>query len=135
MSWLSDKDKAWLGANLAPKISTLEQWKYAGAYFRSFGAPESRVLEAAYNAIKPGQSFCIEMTTEVAYAAETGGDTAKRVYHGTSLANACLIIKNGFIGCALMEVLFVIFSLAIFLAFSSFYSFCLITKHNTPDLV
>ena len=114
----------------------MEQWQNAGEYFRSFGAPESRVLEAAYNAIKPGQSFRIEVTTEVAYAAETGGDTAKRVYHGTSLAAATLIMRGGFIGCALLEALYCLSFLAslfFFLFLPLFLS--LVPKHKiTPPI-
>ena len=73
-----------------------------------------------YHAIKAGHSFSIEMTKEDAYDARYCPDTTKRVYHGTSLAGANLIMKGGFIVCALMKVLFVVFNLTIF----SFFSVC-----------
>ena len=102
MTWLTEKVIEELKSNLAPKRSTLKKWDHAGAYFRSFGAKQSGVLEAAYHAIKKGQSFSITLTTEEEFA-QTGGDTARRVYHGTSMAAALLIVKGGFSCCALME--------------------------------
>ena len=92
MSWLSEEDIAWLKSNQAPATSTLEKWNHAGAYFRSFGAPESGMLEVAYHAITPGQSFSITMMTPDDY----DGDAENRTFHGTSLAGASLIIGGGF---------------------------------------
>ena len=80
-------------SNLAPHSSTLETWHYAGAYFRSFKAPKSGMLEVAYHAIRPGQKFDVTMLTTDEYAAH-GGDITKTVYHGTSLAAASLIING-----------------------------------------
>ena len=87
-------DIAWLKSNLAPNKSELEQWQYAGAYFRSFGASESGVLEVAYHAIKAGQSFSFDITKADACDARFCRDTAERVYHGTSLAAADFIIAG-----------------------------------------
>ena len=95
MAWLSEEDIAWLKSNQAPHSSTLEKWHHAGAYFRSFNAPESGMLEVAYHAIRPGQKFDVTMLTTDEYAAH-GGDITKTVYHGTSLAGASLIINGGF---------------------------------------
>ena len=94
MSWLSEEDIAWLQSNVAPHSSTLEKWNHVGAYFRSLNAPESGMLEVAYNAIRPGQKFDVTLLTTDEYAAH-GGDITKTVYHGTSLAAASLIINNG----------------------------------------
>ena len=97
MTWLSEEDIAWLKSSVAPHSSTLETWHYAGAYFRSFKASKSGMLEVAYHAIRPGQTFAVTMLTTDAYAAQTpGGDITKTVYHGTSLAGASLIINGGF---------------------------------------
>ncbi len=95
MSWLSADDVPSLKSNLAPKKSALAQWQYAGAYFRSFGASESGVLEVAYHAIKAGQSFSFEITKADACDARFCLDTAERVYHGTSLPAATLFIHDG----------------------------------------
>ena len=92
MSWLSNDVIAWLKSNLAPKKSELKQWLYAGRYFRDLGAEQSSVLEKAYHAIRAGQSFSFEITKADADAAKCCPDTSKRVYHGTSLAAANLII-------------------------------------------
>jgi len=115
MSCLSADDVASLKSNLASKKSALAQWQYAGAYFKSFGASKSGVLEVAYHAIKAGQSFSFEKTKANACDAIFCLDTAERVYHGTSLAAANLNIKDGFIRCAFMEDSFVMFSSAVFL--------------------
>ena len=78
----------------------------------------------AYHAIRAGQSFSIEITKADTYDARYCQDTAKRVYHGTSLAGANLIMKGGFIGCAPMKVLFVVFNLTI-----SSFSFLYVFEH------
>ena len=117
MSWLSADAVASLRLNLAPKKSTLPQWEFAGAYFRSLVAKRSGVLEVAYHAMNVGQSISFEIPRGNACDAGTVPDTAERVYHGTSLAAASLIIRGGFISCALMEDSFVMFNLIVFLAF------------------
>ena len=92
------------------------------------------MLEVAYHAMNAGQSISLQLPRKNACDARTVPDTAERVYHGTSLAAASLIIRGGFISCAFMEDSFVMFSLAVFLPFVCVFIILSITKHNKPFL-